>query len=223
MLDAILSGEDRHASGMTRWRCLLLGWGSVGAVYSLSTALAGQLGAATVLTETAPDRWLAFNPAAIWVYLMFFGLIPYAYAVVRADRLRALQHAMQASALLSGAVFLVWPTTLAYPLATGEGVSLALLRLLLVADTPYNCLPSLHGALTLLCLVVLSERQRLWHTAAVWLLGAGICVSVVVLRRHLSADLAAGLAVAVASLYGMGWWRVQGQRWLGSVGQKGKS
>ena len=84
-----------QASVAMRLRCLLLGWGSVGMVYGLTTALAGHLGAPTVLQESALDRWLPFNPAAIWAYLMFFVLIPYAYAVVRSDRLRPLQHAMQ--------------------------------------------------------------------------------------------------------------------------------
>lgn len=187
----------------TRLRCLLLGWGTVGMVYGLGALLATHLAVPTVLPESALDRWLPFNPAGIWAYVMFFALVPYAYAVVRAERLRRLQHAMQASALLSGAVFMAWPTTLHYPVALGDGASLALLRLLLVVDTPYHCLPSLHGALTGLCLLALTERQRPWHSAAVWLVGASICVSVIVLRRHLSVDLAAGLAVGWAS-----WWGV---------------
>ena len=223
MVDAALTHHTRQASVATRLRCLLLGWGSVGMVYGLTTALAGHLGAPTVLRETALDRWLPFNPAAIWAYLLFFVLIPYAYAVVRSDRLRPLQHAMQLSALLCGAVFLAWPTTLVYPPVAGQGASLAMLRLLLVADTPYNCLPSLHGALTLLCMAALTERQRPWHTAAVWMLGAGICVSVVVLRRHLSGDLAAGLAVAAGSLYGVAWLRNKGLRQSINLGRKGVS
>ncbi len=190
------------ASFATRLRCLLLGWGSVGLAYGLSMALAARLATPTVLQESVLDRWVPFNPAGIWAYLMFFGLVPYTYAVLRAERLRRLQHAMQASALLGFAVFLAWPTTMAYPSAAGEGVCLALLRLLRVADTPHHCLPSLHGALTLLCLLALTDRQRPWHSAAVWAVGAGICVSVVQLRRHLSVDLAAGLALGWASWWG---------------------
>ncbi|PYA26971.1 inositol phosphorylceramide synthase, partial [Serratia marcescens] len=45
---------------------MLLGWGTVGGVYSLTDRLQG---AGTLLPLSALDRAIPFNPAAIWLYL----------------------------------------------------------------------------------------------------------------------------------------------------------
>ena len=55
---------------------LLAGWGSVGLVYFSSDLLQGQ---GVLLPETAIDRAIPYTDAAIWLYLSFFILIPYAY------------------------------------------------------------------------------------------------------------------------------------------------
>lgn len=193
----------RDEAGLdVRLREMLIGWGSVGIVYSLSHALQG---AGRVLPETALDRLIAFNPAGIWLYLSFFVFIPYTYLTVQASKLRWLRQSMQVCALVSGAVFLLWPTTLPYPdyagylLASADRWSAALLRLLLWGDSPQNCLPSLHAGLTVLCAWALLDRQRPWRSALAVLAVVCICFSIVQLRRHLSIDVGAGLLAGIAS------------------------
>lgn len=175
---------------------LLAGWGSVGLVYFSSDLLQGQ---GVLLPETALDRAIAYTDAAIWLYLSFFVLIPYAYLVADAARVRWLARAMALSALMCGVVFLLYPTTLAYP-PVGEGGawSTQALRLLQAADSAQNCLPSLHGALTLLCVWALCDRRHRLRSALAVVLGVAICYAIIALRRHVSIDLAAGLAVGVA-------------------------
>lgn len=186
---------------MTRWplaerpRALLLGWGSVGLAYSLGAALHGGFG--MPIPETALDRALAFTPAAVWPYLSFFLLIPLAFLACPQPRLKALERSLQLCALASGLVFLFWPTTLHYPPLHGEGFSLALLRLLSTLDSSHNCLPSLHGALTLLAVVALAERQRPLRTLAVLAWGGLLAASIVMARRHLALDLGAGLLLGL--------------------------
>ncbi len=179
-----------------RLRLMLLGWGSVGLVYFSTGAMTGP---ATVLAESAIDRMVPYEPSAIWLYLSFFILIPYAYLRADIARARWLARSMPLAALASGIVFIVYPTTLAYPAPDFNGAGGPLLDLLLKNDSPRNCLPSLHAALTLLCVWALFNTRRKLHTAVVLLLGAGICFSVVQLRRHLSIDLAAGWLVGIAS------------------------
>ncbi|MCX7291971.1 phosphatase PAP2 family protein [Janthinobacterium sp.] len=175
---------------------LLAGWGSVGLVYFSSDLLQGQ---GALLPETAIDRAIAYNDGAIWLYLSFFILIPYAYLVADAARVRWLARAMALSALACGVVFLLYPTTLAYPpVGEGSAWSTQALRMLQAADSTQNCLPSLHGALTLLCVWALCDRRHLLRSALAALLGISICYAIIALRRHVSIDLAAGLAVGVA-------------------------
>jgi len=175
---------------------LLAGWGSVGLVYFSSDLLQGQ---GALLPETALDRAIPYNDAAIWLYLSFFILIPYAYLVADAVRVRWLARAMMICALICGVVFLLYPTTLTYPpVGNGSGWSTQALRWLQAMDSTQNCLPSLHGALTLLCVWALYDRLRLLRSTLAALLGVAICYAIIALRRHLGIDLAAGLAVGLA-------------------------
>lgn len=175
---------------------LLAGWGSVGLVYFSSDLLQGQ---GVILPETVIDRAIAYSDAAIWLYLSFFILIPYTYLVVSPARVRWLARAMAVSALLCGVVFLLYPTTLAYPqVGDGMGWSTQVLRMLQTMDSTQNCLPSLHGALTLLCAWALFERERPIRSALGVLLTLGICYAIIALRRHVSIDLGAGLLVGLA-------------------------
>lgn len=175
---------------------LLAGWGSVGLVYFSSDVLQGQ---GVLLPETAIDRAIPYTDAAIWLYLSFFILIPYAYLAADAARVRWLARAMALSALACGVVFLLYPTTLAYPpVGDGSAWSTQALRMLQSADSTQNCLPSLHGALTLLCVWALCDKRHLLRSALAALLGVAICYAIIALRRHVSIDLAAGLAVGIA-------------------------
>ncbi len=175
---------------------LLAGWGSVGLVYFSSDLLQGQ---GVILPETVIDRAIAYSDAAIWLYLSFFILIPYTYLVVSPARVRWLARAMAVSALVCGVVFLLYPTTLAYPpVGDGMGWSTQVLRMLQTMDSTQNCLPSLHGALTLLCAWALFERDRPIRSALAVLLTLGICYAIIALRRHVSIDLGAGLLVGLA-------------------------
>ncbi|MET3132696.1 membrane-associated phospholipid phosphatase [Oxalobacteraceae bacterium GrIS 1.11] len=169
---------------------LLLGWGGVGLVYFSTGFLDGH---AVIVPETALDRMIPYSPAGIWLYLSFFLLIPYTYCTVDPARVRWLSRAMPLCAAVCGVVFLLFPTTLAYPPAAGDGVGAQLVQALLAADSSRNCLPSLHGALTVLCVwALLGEASRLRAALAV-LLGLGIGYSIIQLRRHVSLDLGAGV------------------------------
>jgi membrane-associated phospholipid phosphatase len=175
---------------------LLAGWGSVGLVYFSSDLLQGQ---GVLLPETALDRAIPYRDSAIWLYLSFFILIPYAYLAADAARVRWLARALALSAVLCGVVFLLYPTTLAYPpVGEGNAWSTQALRMLQSFDSTQNCLPSLHGALTLLCVWALCDKRQPLRSALALVLGVAICYAIIALRRHVSIDLAAGLAVGIA-------------------------
>ncbi len=194
----IRDGRFVNASVPQRLQQMLLGWGSVGLAYGLASIV---MGTPSVIPTTALDRMVPFSVSAVWTYLSFFVLIPYAYLQVDAMRLRWLRQSMQCVAVICGALFLAWPTTLIYPLVQGTGASVTLLRWLAAADSPQNCLPSLHGALTVLCVWALCEKGRPLRSIGAVAAGLAIGVSIIALRRHLSIDLGAGVAVGM----GCGW------------------
>jgi membrane-associated phospholipid phosphatase len=179
---------------LIRSRHMILGWGAVGLVYAFTSAFQSH---GVTLAETALDRMIAFNPAGIWVYLSFFILIPYTFITAQPHKLLWLRSSMQTCAVVCGLIFLVYPTTLLYPAITGDGMSQNVLRFLASSDSSQNCLPSLHGALTLLCAWALLDRKRKLHSGLAVLWAMGIFVSIIQLRRHVSIDLAAGMAVGL--------------------------
>lgn len=179
---------------------MLQGWGSVGVAYFIA-------GLVTTLTrpqvwlmpEASLDRAIAFDPSAIWIYLSFFLIIPFAYFHAEEKRVYRLLRSMQLSACVACCVFVFLPTSLSHPAYLGEGISIDALRLLSMLDVPTNCLPSLHAALTVSSVLALCSRQQPFRSILVLLWGIGITVSIVELRRHRAIDVGAGLALGVGS------------------------
>lgn len=181
---------------LARLRFMVLGWGSVGVAYTTGRLISGTL---AVLPETALDRLIPFDPAGIWLYLSFFVLVPLAFLTTEAERVRNLARSMQLCALLSAIVFVLWPTTLIYPSIPAGAASASVLNGLIASDSAQNCFPSLHGALTLLCVVALCSRRRPMPSVLAVLWGLGIGWSVIQTRRHLAIDLGAGILLGCAS------------------------
>jgi len=177
-----------------RLLAMLVGWGSVGVIYTFSDRWQGP---GRVMHAGLIDRMIPFSPDAIWLYLSFFLLIPAGYLFCRREKLRWLTASMILTALVCGAVYLLWPTTLVYPHDGGLGLSSQLLAKLAAADSTQNCLPSLHMALSLLAVWALYRQDRPARSALLLLWGALIAVSILQLRRHLFIDLVSGAGVAL--------------------------
>ena len=179
---------------LTRLVWMLVSWGAIGVVYSIS----GQQGAHTahVLTPTAIDRWFTFDPSAIWVYMSFFLFVPLGFFCTPPQRVKWLGRAMVISALGAGIVFYLFPTTMVFPPVTQTGPSAEALKLLMHYDAVVNCLPSLHVTLTCLVLVALWRAGHLWRNLFLTGWALAILVSILQLYRHQFVDLLAGLALA---------------------------
>lgn len=178
----------------------LLGWGTVGVVYSTTDALQAQ---GNILSPSFIDIWLGFTPLAIWPYLSFFLFIPLAYFCAEAQKVKPLAHAMQLAALVSGLIFLLFPTTINYPeFATQQSLSSHYLRQLIVMDSPQNLLPSLHVSLSVLALWGLWQSGKTVRNCMYLLWLSAICLSILLLKRHLFIDLISGLTLALLLIYG---------------------
>lgn len=189
------------ADTLQRWKLMLGAWGSVGLVYFGTGYLPRQ---AQVLPLGWVDRWVDFHLHSVWLYLAFFLLVPWAFFHSTPAKARRLALAMPLCAGVCVVCFGMWPTTL--PLETQQagmqassqaGLSAWAYHLLIAGDTPKNCFPSLHGALTLLSAWALCERDRPVRSVLAVTLALAIAWSVLALRRHVAVDLASGILLGV--------------------------
>ncbi len=182
----------------SRVRYMVLGWGSVGLVYLL-TALFEWEG--FLLSPTWVDHAIPFTPHAVWPYLSFFLIIPCAYLFCPFHRLRWLSLSMVFIAVAAGICYLVFPTTMEYPVDLGQSWSSYLLERLMKTDTPRNCFPSLHAALTVLSVWAMLDKKYPYRSFVFIVWGLLVCLSIIQLRRHLFPDLVSGTLLALGVGY----------------------
>lgn len=181
------------------WRLwyMLIGWGSVGLIYSL-TSSQDQI-SATMLTPSALDNWFEFDPSAIWIYLSFFVLVPLAYFLCPQQRLIWLARAMQLSALGAGLIFMLWPTTMQFPEVTQNTFSASALKILIRYDSLQNCLPSLHVTLTILAVWAVWQKPHPVRNWIIALWALAITISILQLHRHQFVDALGGVILALCA------------------------
>jgi len=177
---------------------MLLGWGCVGVVYNVTDRFQSE---GAVISPSLIDSLIPFSPHAIWLYLSFFIMIPLAYLLAPIERVKGLALAMQLTAIGAGGVYVLWPTTMVYPLDHGTTLSSDVLSTLTQYDSKQNCLPSLHMALTVLAVWAVRNARHKVRTVLFILWAAAIAFSILQLRRHLSIDLVSGALLALVAAW----------------------
>ncbi len=149
------------------------------------------------------DDCIPFMPAFILAYILWYfyvpGLLLYTSFCEREIFLRQMAVLLPGMAL-GIATFVLFPTQIDFrPDAAGEGLALALCRLIYANDRPVNVLPSLHCFETLAVYLPLMQNRRGHRTlcAVCGVLAALICLSTVFVRQHSVVDLAAGILLAL--------------------------
>ncbi|MBP6563340.1 MAG: phosphatase PAP2 family protein [Neisseriaceae bacterium] len=182
---------------------LLTAWGFVGLCYTLGATLAGD---SVRVYQTWVDDAVPFRVESLWVYLSFFVLVPYAFFSSRATLLRPLRRSMMYAAVAVLAAYLLWPSTMVYPVVAGDTLTERLWLWLHQWDTQSNCLPSLHVILALLCGLALGRSHHGWRRVLTWLWVVLVVVSVLLLKRHVWMDVWTGVALALLAAKGGGLW-----------------
>jgi membrane-associated phospholipid phosphatase len=188
-LPAVATPGAKYAAGAA---CLLL----AAALYLLPNR--APLLAPLTLPLTAIDTAVPFWPASGWAYAAVYLLLAWTFVELRdfAQASRFLYACLFAQAL-AAAVFIACPT--AYPRELfpvpedTHPLNAALVEFWRWLDAPVNCLPSLHVAVTVLCL---AQRKR---SLAVVAVGVALCLSTLTFKQHYAVDLLAGLALGAAS------------------------
>jgi fatty acid desaturase len=155
---------------------------------------------AKVVPLTPLDRLVPFFQPAIYLYVSFYALLVLPLLLARDERnLRQMALGFAWITCVSHILFIVWPTTIP-PLISSAQVTDPLLRLVLAADTNLNACPSLHASLAIYCALcsarlLKSGSQR----AGLWLWAFVILAATLLTKRHVTWDLLAGGALALAA------------------------
>jgi membrane-associated phospholipid phosphatase len=151
--------------------------------------------------ELPLDRAIPLEPSWMLVYGSLYVFVIVLPLLVVRDR-ALIRRAMQAYLLvmlLSYAVFLVYPTSIArIEPRIGDGFGAWTLAALYSMDPPVNCFPSLHVAYAFVsAFACLRVHRGLGIAAVAW--AALIGISTLFTKQHYVADVFAGFAVACLS------------------------
>lgn len=146
----------------------------------------------------ALDAAIPFAPSWVWAYASLFALVPLSalLSTTRAE-VAAYARALVFACAPSFACFLLFPSAGPRP---PEAAAASELGWLIAVDTQWNAFPSLHAALTTLCLLharrvcgatLPSARRALWDVGSlVW--AAAIAFGALASKQHWAVDLLAG-------------------------------
>lgn len=177
-------------------RCVYLftSWGIVGMAYHGSAYLQHE---PSLLSPSIIDKWIEFTPHAIWAYLSFFLIIPICFFIAPYRRLGWMSGCFVLSGILAALCYLIFPTTMIYPVDNGSSISSWLLVKLIEIDDPVNCFPSLHVTLTSLAIWGALNKFHPLRNIILLLWGMTIVLSIIQLRRHLFIDFIGGTVLAL--------------------------
>lgn len=149
------------------------------------------------------DRQVPFLPWTFLIYTSDYFLILFSILIIH-DRqpFYAFSRMMFATLVICGFFFLVFPTTYPRPTYPETGVwwIQAAMDLVYVADSPNNCFPSMHVALTSVATWSLrSYRPRVFRLFTLWTLA--IILSTLTTKQHYLADIAGGLSVLATVVF----------------------
>lgn len=146
---------------------------------------------------SAVDRAIPFVGSAFYVYASYYVLLVGGLFSLKGPELdRTLREVLSATAAAS-AVFILFPVAHPPTPVPEGGVARLIHAFLTTVDTSTNTFPSLHAALGLLVAWGVARARPAWgRWPVLWAWAAA--ASTVLTKRHFAADLAGGVALALA-------------------------
>lgn len=151
---------------------------------------------------TAPDDWIPFWPATVWIYFPIYVLLLASVPFTINDR--AVYYRTVGSLLLATVLcsvgFVIVPSSMPLPALPqdGEDWTLRFLAWVREVDVPNNTFPSQHVALSFtVALGTLAYRPRLGRVLLV--LASCVALSTITTKQHYWIDTPGGIAVAILS------------------------
>jgi membrane-associated phospholipid phosphatase len=144
---------------------------------------------------------LPFVPEAVLVYMSIYLLFWAAPFVLRTRReLQALAATLVAVTAVAGVCLLLFPAELSFPPAGDAGIWTGSVRFAKRLALTYNLAPSLHVALSTVCVAAYARRARPVGKVLLWLWAVAVGVSCLLLHQHYVIDVVTGFALALAGV-----------------------
>ena len=144
------------------------------------------------------ELMLPFVPSAVWVYSSVSLLFYSAPFILRSKpELRRLAYRMAVVTLIGGFGFLLLPAEVDFPYPTDFGASDAMFRFADQMNLDHNQLPSLHVALSAVCVSCYSVRASRIGKVLLWGWVVAIAVAAVLTYQHHLMDVCTGLLVGI--------------------------
>lgn len=156
-----------------------------------------------LIEENSIDKLIGFHPYSIYLYLSFFFLIWHSIIQVKEDKATELSILIPISAFFAALFYLMVPTTITgvNQIFDTDLITHLAYKIINTNDTHMNCLPSLHGAITVICVYYLINQNITKLYKSIYLLwGLAICWSAIAIRQHLSLDIITGMLYGVMIL-----------------------
>lgn len=163
------------------------------------------LNAPTIMPLTAVDRWIPFQPRALWAYVSLWIYCGAGPGLQRdACALAAYACWLCALCLTGLSIFYLWPTQVPFmPVPAAEFPAIALLHRL---DAVGNACPSMHVAVAIFTAVrvdsVLRSTCSPWWPRSLnfaWFIA--IVYSTLAIKQHVLLDVAAGALLGLAFVW----------------------
>ncbi len=161
-----------------------------------------------LLPLTTVDTLIPLLPWTIWIYGSGTKAAFVAWMMVPSGAAgRRLFGTLVLCSVVCAACFLAYPTTYPrdlFPLPLGSTFTLAEFANLREADSPSNCLPSLHVALAWGLALNWAGFLKRWRWLPIlWAVAVSVCT--LTTKQHYVIDVPTGAAVGVASWWATGW------------------
>lgn len=143
---------------------------------------------------------LPFVPEAVILYMSIYPLFWIAPFILRTrEQLCALAVTLAAVTLIAGICFLLFPAELAFPVHHHLGRFPELFRLADRWNLDYNLMPSLHVALSVVCIAAYAGRTHTIGKMLLWSWAAAISASTLLSHQHHLLDVITGFLLAVGA------------------------
>jgi membrane-associated phospholipid phosphatase len=144
---------------------------------------------------------IPFVPAAVLLYMSLYLLFWAAPFILRSRReLTALAAALAGVTLFAGVCFLIFPAECIFPGTEEAGAWTGLVRFAKALALRYNLMPSLHVALSVVCIGVFAAQASRAGKVLLWTWALGICGSTLLLHQHYVLDVITGFALGLGGV-----------------------
>lgn len=167
-------------------------------LYFISKLLQGDLNlVGNVIDTKIPFVPAFFIPYCIW-YLMIF-IIPYYLYCKDKDKFIKYTMAYILCSMIGNIVFISYPSTVARPTVTGTDIFSLIAKFIYWIDTPTNCFPSLHCAISMLFILYICESKNTNAITkiSVCIISILIMLSTLFTKQHVVVDFISGDILAL--------------------------